>query len=158
MTFLVILLLIIAVLFFIAFLTKRRFGVLGLALAAGAMLSSLWVADLTPVVAQVGLVLVKPPLESVVATALTLLPAILLLTSGPAYHSGMQRFFGAFLFALLAITLLLEPLGSALVIDGIGKDIYDVLGTYHVTIVTVCLVVAIIDVIITKAPKIPTKH
>lgn len=158
MTFLVIFLLIVAALFFIAFLTKRRFGVLGLALAAGAMLSSLWVADLTPVVAQAGLVLVKPPLESVVAVALTLLPALLLLTSGPAYHSGMQRFFGAFLFALLATTLLLEPLGSALIIEGPGKDVYDFLTTYHVTIVTVCLVAAIIDVIITKAPKIPSKH
>ena len=37
-------------LFGLAFLTKRRFGVLGLALAAGAMLSSLWAESLTPVI------------------------------------------------------------------------------------------------------------
>jgi hypothetical protein len=158
MTFLVILLLLAASLFVIAFLTKRRFGVLGLALAAGAMLSSLWVADLTPVVAQAGLVLVKPPLESVVAAALILLPALLLLTSGLSYHSGMQRFVGALLFAVLATTLLLEPLGSALIIEGQGESVYDFLTTYHATIVTACLVVAIIDVIIAKAPKIPSKH
>lgn len=158
MTFLVILLLLAASLFVIAFLTKRRFGVLGLALAAGAMLSSLWVADLTPVVAQAGLVLVKPPLESVVAAALILLPALLLLTSGLSYHSAMQRFIGALLFAVLATTLLLEPLGSALIIEGQGESVYDFLTTYHATIVTACLVVAIIDVIIAKAPKIPSKH
>src|SRR3954465_8231908 len=120
MSFLIIFLIIIGILFATAYFTKRRFGVLGLALAAGAMLSTLWVGDLTPIIAQAGIVLVKPPLESVVSAALILLPALLLLSSGPSYKSQVQRLVGAGAFAVLAAALLLDPLGSALVIDGVG--------------------------------------
>ncbi|MDB5186644.1 MAG: conserved rane protein of unknown function [Candidatus Saccharibacteria bacterium] len=158
MTFLVIFLLVVATLFIIAFITKRRYGVLGLALAAGAMLSTLWVGDLTPIIAQAGLVLIKPPLESVVASTLTLLPALLLLTSGPAYHTTFQRVSGALLFAVLATVLLLEPLGSALVIEGTGKDIYNFLVTNRVMIITTCLILAISDILFTRTPKIARKH
>src|SRR5258708_6096136 len=112
MSFLVIFLVIIGALFLTAFLTKRRFGVLGLALAAGAMLSTLWVGDLTPIIASAGIILVRPPLESVVSAGLILLPAVLLLSSGSTYKSMLQRVIGAALFAMLATSLLLEPLGS----------------------------------------------
>ena len=47
---------ILVALFALAFFTKRRFGVLGLALAAGAMLSELWAAELTPFVQKAGFV------------------------------------------------------------------------------------------------------
>lgn len=158
MTSIVIFALIIAALFAVAFFTKRRFGVLGLALAAGAMLSTLWVGDLTPIIAQAGFVLIKPPLESVVASLLTLVPAILLLASGPTYPKMFQRVVGALLFAVFATVLLLEPLGSALIIEGTGKDVYDFLVTNRVMIVTACLILAITDILFTKTPKIPPKH
>ena len=158
MTFVVIFLLLIASLFAIAFMTKRRFGVLGLALAAGSMLSALWVSDLTPVIAQAGFVLVRPPLESVVAGMLTIVPAVLLLTSGPSYSSGKQRVVGALLFSVLATVLLLEPLGSALVIEGLGEQVFDFMTTHRVVIITVCLAVAVMDLLLAKTPKIPTKH
>lgn len=158
MTSVVIFLIIIAVLFAIAFFTKRRFGVLGLALAAGAMLSTLWVGDLTPIIAQAGFVLVRPPLESVVASLLTLVPAVLLLASGPTYSKASQRVIGALLFAVFATVLLLEPLGSALIIEGTGKDVYDFLVANRVMIITGCLIIAIADILFTKTPKIPAKH
>ena len=158
MTFVIIFLLLIAILFGIAFITKRRFGVLGLALAAGSMLSTLWVGDLTPIVAQAGFVLIRPPLESVVASVLILLPAMLLLTSGPSYSAGHQRVMGALLFAILATVLLLQPLGSALIIEGLGERVFDFMTTYQVVIITVCLTVAIMDLLLAKTPKIPSKH
>ena len=158
MTFVTIFLLLLAGLFALAFFTRRRFGVLGLALVAGAMVSNLWVADLTPVVAQAGLVLVKPPLESVVAASLTLLPAILLLMSGPSYHPGWQRTLGALLFAVLAAVLLLEPLGSALIIEGPGKQLYDFFVYNHVIIITACVAMALLDLLLTKTPKALPKH
>lgn len=158
MTFVTIFLLLLTGLFALAFFTKRRFGVLGLALVAGAMVSSLWVADLTPVVAQAGFMLVKPPLESVVAASLTLLPAVLLLMSGPSYRLGWQRVVGALLFAVLAAVLLLEPLGSALIIEGPGKQLYDFFVQNHVVIITVCVTLAIFDLLVTKTPKVPSKH
>lgn len=158
MTFLIIFLLLIATLFAASFVTKRRFGVLGLALAAGAFMSSLWVGDLTPIIAGAGIVTVEPPLESVVAAALILLPAALLLVSGPTYTFKGQRLLGALLFALLAGMLLLEPLGSALVIEGVGVTVYQFLQTHRMMIVTICLAFALIDIFATKTLKKPSKH
>ncbi|HEX7484477.1 MAG TPA: hypothetical protein VF281_05005 [Candidatus Saccharimonadales bacterium] len=158
MTFVTIFLLLVAGLFALAFFTKRRFGVLGLALATGAMVSSLWVADLTPVVAQAGLVLIKPPLESVVAATLTLAPALLLLLSGPSYRTTWQRTAGALLFAVLAAVLLLEPLGSALIINGPGEQLYNFFVANHVIIITVCVALAVMDLLLTKTPKMPSRH
>ncbi len=153
MNFLIAFLVVIAALFVLAYFTRRRFGVLGLALAAGAMLSTLWVGDLTPVIANAGVVLIKPPLHSVVAAGLILLPAVLLLFSGPTYKSSMQRIIGAIAFALLATALLLEPLGAALGIDGQAQSIYDTLVKYHTYIVTVALAYAVFDLLLTKTPR-----
>ena len=152
MSFVVIFLMIIAALFAMVFFTKRRFGVLGLALAAGAMLSTLWVGELTPIIARAGIVVVKPPLESLVAVGLTLLPVVLLLSSGPTYKSMSQRLIGAAAFAILAIAFLLQPLGSALVIDSVGQPVY------HNMIVTVGLLLAVGDILFNKTPKYHDKH
>jgi hypothetical protein len=158
MSFLIIFLIIIALLFATAYFTKRRFGVLGLALAAGAMLGNLWVGDLTPIIARAGIILVKPPLESVVLASLILLPALLLLSSGPSYKARTQRIIGASAFAILATALLLEPLGSALVIDSVGQPVYDFFAHNRVLIITVCLVLAIVDLLMTKSPKHHKEH
>lgn len=157
MSFVVIFLMIVALLFAAVFLTRRRFGVLGLALAAGAMLSTLWVGDLTPLIASAGIVIIKPPLESLVSAGLILLPAVLLLfTGGSTYKSLLQRVIGAAAFATLAVALLLDPLGSALVIEGTGKQVYDFFVRNQTLIVTAGLALAILDVLATKTPK-PTK-
>lgn len=153
MNFLIVFLVVIAVLFILAYLTKRRFGVLGLALAAGAMLSNLWGTNLTPVIANAGVVLISPPLQSVVSAGLILLPAVLLLFSGPTYRSHVQRIIGAAAFALLATSLLLEPLGTALGVSGSTLSVYDELVKYHVYIVTVALGYAIFDLLVTKTPR-----
>jgi hypothetical protein len=152
MSFVVIFLIVIAALFALAFFTKRRFGVLGLALAAGAMLAGLWVGDLTPVIAKAGFVLVKPPLQSVVAAGLTLLPAVFLLFSGPTYKAMPQRIAGALAFAVLATSLLLDPLGSALVIEGVGKTVYDYMVEHKTLFITIGLVLAVLDVFTTRTP------
>lgn len=158
MSFVAILLIVIAALFTIAFFTRRRFGVLGLALAAGATLSAMWVGDLTPIIAKAGIIIVQPPLSSVVAVALTLLPAVLLLSSGPVYRSMLQRVVGSSMFAVLAIAFLLPALGSALVIDGVGQSVYAFFVHYHTYIITAGLMVAVIDVLISKTSKRHKEH
>lgn len=158
MSFVIIFAVLILLLFGVAYLTKRRYGVLGLALAAGSMISSVWVVDLTPIIASTGVQLVRPPLESVVSAALILLPALLLITSGSAYHNTPQRMLGAVLFALFAGVLLLEPLGSALVIEGVGQQVYLFLEQNRQIIITLCLVAAIVDLLLTKTPKHIKKH
>jgi len=136
-------------LFVLAFLTKRRFGVLGLALAAGAMLSSLWAETLTPIIAQTGLVVDRPPLITLVSVALVLLPAVLLLFSGPSYRDMPMRLAGALCFAALALALLVEPLGSALVLTGDSKTVYDFFVANRVYIVTSGLILALFDLLTT---------
>src|SRR5690554_4880900 len=100
--------------FLLSYLTKRRFGVLGLALAAGALISEHWAGILTPFLQQQGVVLVAPPLSIVVAIALTLLPTVILLFSGPAYGKALQRILGSLLFTILAFTFVAPAIGSAL--------------------------------------------
>lgn len=158
MSFLVIFLGALTVLFVLAFFTKRRFGVLGLALAAGAMLANLWVGKLTPVIAEAGVKLVAPPLHSVVSAALILAPALLLLFSGPTYKTKPWRIAGAAAFAVLAAALLLEPLGAALIIEGPGKQVYELFVQYRTVIITACLVLALLDLLAVKMPKHFGKH
>ena len=151
---------VLAILFVLAFVTKRRFGVLGLALAAGAMLSSLWADTLTPIIERAGVMVDQPPLITLVSVALVLLPAVLLLFSGPCYHDMPMRFAGALCFAALALALLVEPLGSALVLTGDSKIVYDFFVANRVYIVTGGLVLALVDLLTTHTPgkRKYTKH
>ncbi|OGL22296.1 hypothetical protein A2707_03135 [Candidatus Saccharibacteria bacterium RIFCSPHIGHO2_01_FULL_45_15] len=146
------------VLFALAFFTKRRFGVLGLALTAGATLSGLWANELTPYVQQAGLELVAPPLETVVAAGLILLPATALLFSGPTVHKFPQKVVGAALFALLALAFMLEPLGNALVLEGDGKTAFGYLTDYRGWIITAGILYALFDLLFVKTLKHDKEH
>lgn len=141
------------VLFGLAYFTKRRFGVLGLALAAGAMLSGLWAQQLTPIVKNTGFDIAIPPLATVVAVVLVLLPAVLLLASGPTYNKKVEQVIGALLFATLAVALLVEPLGSALVLQGDSKLVYNWFIEYRVWIVTFGLIAALVDLLFAKTKR-----
>jgi len=144
---------VLGVLFALAFLTKRRFGVLGLALAAGAMLSNLWAETLTPVIEDAGVIVNIPPLATLVAVALVLLPSVILLFSGPSYHSLLMRVVGAFSYAALALALLLEPLGSALVLQGSSATVYQFFVDNRVYILTAGLIFALLDILSTRTGK-----
>ena len=144
---------VLALLFGLAYFTKRKFGALGLALAAGSILSELWADKLTPLVAEAGLSVARPPLITIVSVALVLLPAIVLLFSGPSYREAPLRLVGATLFAALAFALLIEPLGSALVLQGQGKVIYDFFAENQVYIVTIGLILAVLDLVATHTGR-----
>lgn len=141
---------ILVLLFALAFVTKRRFGVLGLALGAGSILSSLWAQTLTPMVEHAGVVVNQPPMITVVSVALVLLPAIILFLGGPKYHGLVPRLLGAFCFAALALALLIQPLGSAFVLHGNSQQIYDFFVTNRVYIVTIGLILAVGDLLGTQ--------
>jgi hypothetical protein len=151
---------IILVLFVLSYITKRRFSVLGLALAAGSILSTLWAQELTPVVRQAGFNVQNPPLITIVSILLVLLPAVVLLFSGPSYRDMPRRIIGAVLFASLAFALLIEPLGIALTLEDQGKMVYDFFVENRVYIITVGLVIAIIDLLSVHTSKThkPEKH
>lgn len=147
------LLIIIAALFVMAYFTRRRFGVLGLALCAGSLISAMWTADVTPLIQSAGIRLLAPPLSTVVAVGLVLLPAISLLFSGPRSKHLWQRIVGATAFALLATSFLLVPLGTGLVLDDTTREYYDFLVQNRNIIITAGIAYAIFDILTLKSPK-----
>ena len=147
------LLFIVAILFAIAYFAKRRFGVLGLALCAGSLLSTMWAADVTPLIQDAGIRLLTPPLATVVAIGLVLLPAIILLFGGPRYTKLMPRVIGSAAFALLATSFILVPLGTGLVLDDTTQEYYDFLVNNRNVIITAAIAYALFDIATYKPPK-----
>ncbi len=148
---------IIVLLFAMTYVTRRRFGVLGLALCAGYLISEMWTAQVTPFVRGAGFELLLPPLSSLVAAGLVLVPAVLLLFSGPTYTRRIPRLIGAGAFALLATSFLLGPLGIALNLDPTIDDtafrIYIFLSDNTTFIITAGIAYALYDVLTMRTPK-----
>lgn len=138
------------VLFAGAFISKRRFGLLGLALTAGATLSTIWSYDAGLVVSSTGLVPEGVITQAVTQSLVVLLPAILLLFHGYTYKNVVGRIIGSVLFAVLALAFLLEPIGYALPLEGIGADVYGFLNNYKEVIISIGVILAIADLFFTK--------
>ena len=153
MTFTIIVASILGVLFLLAYMTRRRFGVLTLALAAGSILAELWSHELTPLIANLGVVVIRPPLVDIVSVLLILAPSLVLLFSGPAAHQKLQRIVGSLVFALLAVLLMFDALTSALVLDQFAQQSIDYINPYRAALITVCLVLAVIDVLQTHTRR-----
>lgn len=144
---------ILGLLFLMSFATNRRFGVLGLALAAGSLLSTNWTGTVTPFIEQQGVVLVAPPLALVVATALILLPPAVLLFSGPAYTAMWQRIMGSLAFAFLGFAFMADHLQATLQLDGFGAAFMKIMDTYASIIIVAGIIVAMADVLLTGRAK-----
>ena len=145
-------------LFLLAFISKRRFGLLGLALAAGATLSTLWSYEAGLIVAGTGLVPKGLVTQAVTQSLVVLLPALLLLFHGYAYKDKIGRLVGSVLFAVLALAFLVEPIGQALPLEGFGATAYGWLKEYKNVIISIGLIAAITDLFFTKKAKPEEKH
>jgi hypothetical protein len=140
-------------LFLGAFMSKRRFGLLGLALTAGATLSNIWSYDAGLVVSSTGLVPDGPLTNAIALSLIVLLPAIVLLFHGYTYKENAARVIGSLLFMMLALAFLVEPIGFALPLQGVAADVYNWLVANKELIISIGVVLAIIDLFFTK-PKI----
>lgn len=147
MTFLVVLGLYFAALFLVFFVAKRHIGMPALGLTAGAVLAKLWTDGLTPVVANAGLVIEVPPLHSVVAITLTLLPAIIVITRATKAHSLSHQTYSALVFAALATMLTYGAFANAVVLDETSRAIVIKLLPYDSIIITTCIGLALFDVV-----------
>jgi hypothetical protein len=146
------------VVFFVsAFITRRRFGLLGLALAAGSILSGVWSYDAGLVVGSVGIFPSGPLTTAATLSAIVLLPAGLLLFHGYTYKSMIGRLVGAALFTLLALAFLVEPLGYALTLEGVGADVYTWLVQNRQVIIGIGLAIAVVDLFFTKPAHMAEK-
>ena len=132
-----------------AFISKRRFGLLGLALTAGATLSTIWSYDAGLVVSGIGIVPKGEITQAVTQSLVVLLPAILLLFHGTTYRNNIARIFGSLMFTVLALAFLVEPIGYALPLDGTGAVVYDRIKEYKDTIISIGVVLAIVDLFFT---------
>lgn len=153
MSIIIITLIVVSALFALSYFSRRRFGVLGLALCAGFLLSTMWAADVTPLLRKAGVVLLTPPLSSVVSVALILLPSLLLMFGGPTYPKHGHRLVGSLAFALLATAFLLSPLGSSINMDSDTKEIYMFFIDNRNIIITIAIGYALFDLITYKTPK-----
>lgn len=149
-------------LFFGAFISKRRFGLLGLALTAGATLSTIWSYNAGLVVAATGVVPDGVITQAIAQSLVVLLPAILLLFHGYSYKGVVGRIVGALLFTVLALVFLVEPLSYALPLDGTGGLVYSTIRQYKDIIISAGVILAVIDLFFTKpahlAEKSKKKH
>lgn len=157
MIVLVILIAAAALLFAGAFISKRRFGLLGLALAAGATLSTIWSYDAGLLVSSTGFIPEGPLTNAVTLSIIVLLPAILLLFHGYAYKNTLSRVIGSLLFTLLAVAFLVEPIGFALPLEGAGADVYAWIINYKEVIISVGIVIAVVDLFFTKPAVLAEK-
>lgn len=144
-------------LFVSAYITKRRFGLLGLALSAGSILSGIWGYNAGLVASFFGIP--SNPLTSAATLAIIImLPAGILLFHGYTYKTLIGRIIGAGLFTLLSLAFLVEPLGHVLNLSGYSADAYDWLFGHRTVIIGFGLVIAIVDLFLTKPAHLSDKR
>lgn len=138
------------ILFAGSFISKRRFGLLGLALTAGATISTIWDYDAGLLLSATGIVPNGPLTQAVTLSLIVLLPALLLLFHGYAYKKLPARVIGSLFFAVLALAFLVEPLGYVLPLEGIGATIFNQIVAYKDIIISAGVILAVIDLFLTK--------
>jgi hypothetical protein len=146
------------VLFVSAYITRRHFGLLGLALAAGSILSGIWSYDAGLVVSSVGIFPSGPITTAATLSAIVVLPAIILLFHDYAYKNPIARIIGAALFTLLALAFLVEPLGHAFVLEGKGANVYTWLQNNKDVIISIGMILAVVDLFFTKPAHLAEKR
>lgn len=158
MTYLIVLALYVGILWLLAWLSRRSMGMATVALAAGALLANLWTDSLTPLVAQTGVVVIRPPLTSIVAIVLTLLPAVLVLARAPKVKSHGHGVASSFVFALLAVMLTYGAFSNAVVLDEISKTYALLIVQYQNIIITTCVAIGVIEVLVYHKPRRHDEH
>lgn len=142
-----------ALLFTLAYTTKRRFGMLGLALCAGALLSMSWTGSLTLFLQSQGIDFNSLPLERVVAATLTILPTLFVLMKGPTYKKPLSQLVSAVGFTLFALILLLKPLGPSLPLTASQQGWYTAIVNFSNASIVIGVLVALGDILMHRPAK-----
>lgn len=141
-------------LFTLAFLSKRRFGTLGLALAAGALLSEQLTRNFSLILERNSVPVEPLGYSAAASVALILLPSLVLLLSGPTYKTKKAAAIGAIAFALMATMLILGPLTTALpALEPLIWDALQFVSEYQSLMIAGGVVGAVIDTWLTHNTK-----
>ena len=142
-----------------AFLSKRRFGLLGLGLAAGAVVSPIWGDTASFVLSATGLIPEGPLVKVIALSVILLIPAVLFMFHGYTYKGMFGRIVGSLLFTILAVAFLLGPIGEALTLTGPVAGVYAWLVSHHELLMSGGIVLAIADLLTARAVhKSEKKH
>lgn len=132
-------------LFSLAFVSRRRFGVLGLALAAGALLAQQMTKDLSQLISELDMPVEPLSAVSAASIILTLLPALVLLMSGPSYKKRNKAIVGAIEFSIMAMLLILGPLMSSLPPDQLMQPMLQWVVKYNGILLALAIGLAVAD-------------
>lgn len=133
-------------LFGLAFVTRRRFGVLGLALASGVVLAQNATSYVGDIFEQYQLPVAPFSYDGAATVLLIVAPALLLLAGGPRYSTRKASLIGALGFSLLGTFFLLGPLTTALPADDLAvRSALQILSKWQNLIVIVALLLALLD-------------
>jgi hypothetical protein len=152
---LVIIIIILVSLTLLAYSSKRRFGVLGLALCAGLVLSQQLARD-TSNVLEANAVPVQPlAYSSAASVLLILLPAFILLIAGPKYQGKRAQLLGSVGFGVFATILLLGPLTADLpTLDTTIKPTLDMIAANKAWLLSIGVTIAVADMFIANRGKV----
>lgn len=144
-----------ALLFVLAFITNRRFGILGLALFAGSYLGHTWTGATMPLIEKAGLNLsslgVTPTV--MITAVFTILPSVILLANSPKYHGRRAKFFGSLGYSLLAVVLLLPLFDDPFLSPEQAQMTVSFVKQNYALLVTIGLVGAIVDLFLSRSKK-----
>jgi hypothetical protein len=134
----------------LAFISRRRFGLLGLGLAAGTLLAgqSLPLLEEFFQVFKQYLGGISPAQAAVIL--LVLAPSLVLMLSGPKYYSGKMRLIGSLLYGVMAGFAILPFILNTV---DFTDDIRNFVITSHASALAIGVVVAVIDVFLTRNNK-----
>lgn len=147
------LLIIMLILLAVVYLSKRRYGLLGLALIAGSIISASWSTYVTVMLQLQGVRLLSPPLNVVVAIVLLLLPVVFLLFVGPTYRKKWQKISGSLLFAILATLLIAAAIMRETPSLMADSQVGAIATQAYPLIIVVGVTVAIVDTVMAHRPK-----
>ena len=138
-------------LFLLAFITGRRFGILGLGIAAGTLLATQTLLPLETVFQLFQQYLGGISPAQATAILLLLAPSILLMFSGgPKYHSKKMRLLGALLYTIMAGLAFLPFVISQIEIPA---EVKNIIMTSHTFALAVGVVIAVVDCFIMRNRK-----
>ncbi len=144
-----------AALFLLAFVTKRRFGVLGLGLAAGVVLSQLWSVTLASVLQSQQLPVGPLSYSTLGQVAIILVPSLLLLIGGPKYRNNRGAIIGSLLYAAFAMLFIIAPITRDFAVAGDTSPVFDFIAQWQNVLIALGVVLAIIDMLLAHGPKFP---
>ncbi len=147
-------------LFGLALLSRRRFGVLGLGLAAGAVLSQNLSDPLANYLSSVQLPgwLLGVNVALPVSALLVFSPSLLLMLSGPKYVGRIAAAASAAGYAALSGLFMLGPVTGSLAWSLQAGPALDFISRYRSVLVALLIILAVADMFGARASKPSGKH